>query len=169
MQGYSLTEQFLGMVVLVMAMMAVIPGLLAVLRLGREEAGGRLESLLALPVTRLRLLASFTALSVLVSGAAMLVSGLGLWLAASVVVEEGLSLPMMLRACLAQLPAMLAMTSASVLVMGFRPRWSGLVWGYLGYSFSPSTSVCWCAYLSGWPSYLLSASAPSCQWSLLSP
>lgn len=134
-QGYSLTEQFLGMVVLVMAMMAVIPGLLAVLRLGREEAGGRLESLLALPVTRLRLLASFTALSVLVSGAAMLVSGLGLWLAASVVVEEGLSLPMMLRACLAQLPAMLAMTSASVLVMGFRPRWSGLVWGYLGYSF----------------------------------
>ena len=68
------------MVIDVTAMLAVIPALLPVVRLVKEEKAGRLESLLALPVSRLNLLLGFLLLGVLVSALAMLASGLGLGL-----------------------------------------------------------------------------------------
>ena len=134
-QGYTLTEAFLGMVTLVMSMMAVIPALLTVLRLRREEKSGRLESLLALPVSRGKVLRSFVQLSIMVAIVAMLVSGLGLWLAVNAVLKDGYGFLPMLGASLAQLPGMLGIVAVAVFCLGTQPKYTGLAWAYLGYSF----------------------------------
>ncbi|HOB39880.1 ABC transporter permease [Candidatus Darwinibacter acetoxidans] len=133
-QGYSLTEQFLSMVIDVTAMLAVIPALLPVVRLVKEEKAGRLESLLALPVSRLNLLLGFLLLGVLVSALAMLASGLGLGLAVQAVLGEGPPLTSVLVASLAQLPGMLVMLGAAVVIVGFCPRFTVLLWAYVAYS-----------------------------------
>ncbi|HBG01113.1 MAG TPA: ABC transporter permease, partial [Firmicutes bacterium] len=132
--GFSLTEQFLGMIILVMAMLAVVPALLTVGKLRKEEQAGRLEHLLARGVSRQRLVGSFIALSVLVGVVSMVLSSLGLWAAANAVMETPIEVKVVIQAGLAQLPAIAVMIGFAVLLIGFWPKGTGLVWAYLGYS-----------------------------------
>jgi len=63
-QGYSLTEQFLSMVIDVTAMLAVIPALLPVVRLVKEEKAAAWKAFWPWPVSRLNLLLGFLLLGV---------------------------------------------------------------------------------------------------------
>lgn len=133
-EGASLAEQFLPMLMMVIMLLATVPPVMAVNRLRGEERKGRLEHLLAKAVSRTRLMGAYIIIAV-VNGFVMLtLAALGLWSAAEVAMEEGIAFGTIYHAALAYYPALLVMVSLAVFLTGVLPRLTGLVWLYLLYS-----------------------------------
>ncbi|MGP4107710.1 ABC transporter permease [Virgibacillus sp. L01] len=134
-EGFSVTEQFIPKLMIVMALLSTVPPVMAVNKLHGEEKKGRIEHLLGRAVSRTRLMASYLTISV-VNGFVMLsLAALGLWGAGTAVMEEGLSLGMVYGAAIVYLPAMVVSISIAVLLIGFVPKWISFIWLYVFYSF----------------------------------
>ncbi|MGK7378726.1 ABC transporter permease [Planococcus sp. 1R117A] len=133
--GNSLTEQFIPMLMSVMAIIGTIPVLLAILRLKGEEKSGRLEHFISRAVSRNRLMGSYVLISLITSFIMLSLAGLGLGLVGNAMKEEELSVGMVYKAALAYLPAVWIMLGATAGLLGWVPRLSGLVWLYLVFSF----------------------------------
>jgi ABC-2 type transport system permease protein len=134
MEGVSLTDQFLAVLMAVMAIITTIPALLMILKLKGEEKNQRLESLFSLPVSRIRMMGSYLLLAVLSSVFLLLVSGLAMGSIGVAVIEEA-ELASFITSSLVYLPAMWVMLAVTVLLIGFLPKYTGLIWLYLGFSF----------------------------------
>ncbi|HHX02561.1 MAG TPA: ABC transporter permease [Firmicutes bacterium] len=134
--GFTLTEQFTALILLIMAMFAAIPALLMVLKLRTEEKAARLEHLLARAVSKTRLLYSFVVTSLLAAVVMQVLAALGLWAAASYVMEIPFSFWPVLKGALSFLPAIWIYVGMATFLIGFLPRFTGLVWLYLGYTFT---------------------------------
>ncbi len=134
-EGFTLTEQFLPMLMSVLSIIGAIPALLMITKLRGEESKNRKEHLLVRAVSRTKLLGSYLVLA-LATGAVMLaLAGMGMWTAAAVVMETPLSFDTIINAVVVYYPALLVMIGLSVFLMGFKPKLLGLSWLYLGYSF----------------------------------
>ncbi|MHA6252632.1 ABC transporter permease [Oceanobacillus sp. CAU 1775] len=134
-EGYSLTEQFIPMLMLVMGILAAIPPIMAMNKLLGEEKKNRIDHLLARAVSRSTLIGSYLIIS-LISGFVMVsFSAIGLWSAADAVMEEGFSLGTIYEAGIVYYPAILVMIGFSVFLIGWLPKFSALAWVYLLYSF----------------------------------
>lgn len=133
--GYSLTEQFVPMLMLIMSILATIPPVMAMNKLISEEKKNRTEQLLARTVSRWQLIGSYLGIAI-VNGFVMLsLTAIGLWVASDVVMEDGFSFATIYGASLVYFPAMLVMIGLSVFLTGMLPKFSGLIWLYLFYSF----------------------------------
>ncbi|GGJ71199.1 ABC transporter permease [Virgibacillus salexigens] len=133
--GYSLTEQFITMLMSIMAMISTIPALMAQLKLMGEERKNRTEHLLSRAVSRTRLLSSSLIISILVSFVMLSLAALGLWSAGSVSINDGMDITVVYQAAIVYLPAMWVMIGLTAFLIGFLPQVSSWVWGYLIYSF----------------------------------
>lgn len=134
-EGSSLTEQFLTMLMSVISMICTIPSLMAVLKLKGEERRNRTEHLLSRAVSRIRLMGSYFAIS-LVCGFVMLsLAVIGLGAIGNSVMEEGIAFSKLYSAAIVYLPAMWVMIGIAILLIGIAPKLSSLVWAYLTYSF----------------------------------
>jgi ABC-2 type transport system permease protein len=133
--GISLTEQFLSMLMSVISMITCIPPLIFLLRLKSEEKNDRIDILLSKPISRLRLAGSYFCLSLLSSVVMQLLAVSGLWGAAVSVMDDPIPYGRILGAGIVYLPAVWLMTGAAVLLLGYLPRLTGLLWIMLGYSF----------------------------------
>jgi ABC-2 type transport system permease protein len=134
-EGVTLTEQFMTMLMSVISMICTIPPLMMALKLRGEEKKNRSEHLLVRAVSRTRLMGSYLAIALGVGIAMLLLAVFGLWAAGSAVMEEALSFTTMLEAALAYLPAMWVITGVALLFIGILPQLTSLTWLYLGYSF----------------------------------
>lgn len=134
-EGFSLAEQFIPMLMSVMAIIGTIPVLMAVLKLKSEEKNGRLEHLLGRAVSRNRLMASYIMLSLLASLVMLSLAGLGLGSIGNAMMAEDLPLGMFFGAATAFLPGAWVMVGVAVLLIGWAPRLTGFVWLYLAFSF----------------------------------
>ncbi|WP_042144414.1 ABC transporter permease [Paucisalibacillus sp. EB02] len=133
--GYTLTEQFLPMLMMVMAILATVPAVMNMNKLCGEEKKGRMEHVLSKAVSRTKLMASFLLISI-VSGFVMLsLSGIGLWATGTSVVEDGLDFGMVYGATIVYYPAVLVMISIAVFLIGWFPRRTSFIWLYVFYSF----------------------------------
>lgn len=135
-EGFSLTEQFIPMLMSVMAIISAIPALMAVLKIKSEEKNNRIEHILSRAVSRNRLLGSYTTLAVIAGLVMLLLAGIGLGVVGNAAMAESLSLGMFLSAALAYMPAILVMVGLAVVLIGWAPKATGLVWVYLAYSFT---------------------------------
>jgi len=135
MDGYTLTERFIPMLMTVISMVAAIPVLLMIAKLRGEELRHRTENLLARAVSRKNLLGSYILLSLLLSLVMQLLGVIGLWSAGEAVTEEAVSFTAIFDAGMVFLPATWVMVGVAVLLVGFLPRGIFLAWVYLGYSF----------------------------------
>ncbi|ARK30589.1 ABC transporter permease [Halalkalibacter krulwichiae] len=134
-EGLTLTEQFLTMLMSVIAMICTVPSLMFMLKLKGEETKGRIDHLLVRTISRIKLMGSYLALSV-ISGVVMLILAVfGLWLATSTVMDEPLSFILLVESAIVYLPAIWLMINLTVLLIGFFPRLTNVIWLYLGYSF----------------------------------
>jgi len=133
--GYSLTEQFLTLLMVVISMICTIPALMMILKLKGEEKKNRTEHLVARAVSRTRIIGSYITISVIGGFLMLFLSVFGLWAAGSQVMEETISFTIMFQAAMVYLPAMWIMVSLAVLFIGIYPKLSGLCYLYLGYSF----------------------------------
>lgn len=133
--GFSLSDQFAALVLLVLAMITAIPVVLLLLKLGSEERVGRIDPVLAGAVSRQRLLMSYLALSLIASVIMQGLAGLGFALASSAVMEEPFALGTVMAALFAYLPAIWTVLGLSVLLVGWRPKRTGFIWLYIVYTF----------------------------------
>lgn len=134
-EGFSLVEQFLPMLLVVMAMVSTIPPLIVILRLAIEENKNRVEPLLATAVSRQKILGSFLVVALIVAASTIFISGLGLWAAGTTVLEGEISLKVMVTAALSYVPASWFFIGFATLLIGFFPNYVYFAWLYLGYSF----------------------------------
>jgi len=134
-EGFSLTDEFITLIMAVMAMIGTIPILSVIFKLRSEENNNRLEHMLSHPVSRTRLLGSYVVLAVLTSIVVQLFMAIGLWGAAIIVLEDAPAFGQLFTAAIIYLPAMWFVASLALVLIGFAPKYGSLVWFYLGYAF----------------------------------
>ncbi|MDM5210679.1 ABC transporter permease [Peribacillus sp. NJ4] len=133
-EGYSLTEQFLTMLMSIISMICTIPPLMAMLKLKGEEKKNHTEHLLSRAVSRTRLMGSYFIISVIGGFFMITLAAIGLWAVGNSVMNEGIAFGTLYRAAMVYLPAMWIMIGIAVLFIGIAPRLSVLTWLYLTYS-----------------------------------
>lgn len=133
--GFTLTEQFLTMLMSIIAMICTIPPLMMMLKLKTEEKNKRTEHLLARAVSRTRLMGGYLLISIIVGFFMLLLAVIGLWSAGTATMDTPIAWGTVFNAGMVYLPAMWAMTAIAVLLVGLLPQTAGLTWLYLSYSF----------------------------------
>src|SRR5690625_2523934 len=133
--GTTYTEQFIAILMVIVALFATIPPIMNVIKLYNEEKKGRIGHLLSRSVSRYQLLMSFLIISIINAFLMVSLTAIGLWAAGDAVVEGGLDFWNIYGAALAYYPAMLFFIGLAVLFVGFKPRFSSIVWIYLFFSF----------------------------------
>ncbi|SES90098.1 ABC-2 type transport system permease protein [Salinibacillus kushneri] len=134
-EGASIVEQFIPTLMIVISLIATIPPVMAMNKLRGEEKKERLEHLLSRAVSRTKLIGSYLIMAV-VNGFVMIsLSALGLWSAATTVMDTGLELGMVYSAALVFYPAMLVMIGIAAFLIGLLPMLTSLIWIYFIYSF----------------------------------
>ncbi|WP_106495782.1 ABC transporter permease [Lentibacillus sp. Marseille-P4043] len=134
-EEFSYTEQFVSIILMVMAILGTVPPLMAMNKLYGEEKKGRMEHFLGRAVSRTRLMASYLVISV-VNGFVMLsLAAVGMWIAGTSVMEDGLEFGTIYGNSLAYYPATLVMISVAVFLIGYLPKFTSLIWLYMLYSF----------------------------------
>ncbi len=134
-EGYTLMEQFIAMLMSIMAMISTIPVLLAMLKIISEEKKNRTEHFLSRAVSRPRLIGSSLAIAFIVAFIMISLAAVGLWSAGAAVVEDGLDFIVVYKAAIVYLPAIWVMLGITVTLIGISVKFSSFVWGYLLYSF----------------------------------
>ena len=133
-ESFSLTEQYLTMLMSIISMMCTIPALLFMLKLKGEEKKHFVEYLLTHAISRSKVLGSYVMISLVFGSLMLIFSVIGLW-SASLGFEDSLSLSVILQSALVYLPAIWVMTGLAVLLIGYFPKWTFVTWLYLSYSF----------------------------------
>ncbi|MFD2446971.1 ABC transporter permease [Bacillus sp. CGMCC 1.16607] len=133
--GFSLTEQFITMLMKVIAMICTIPPLMALFKLKGEEKKNHTEHLLSRAVSRSRLMGSYFIISIVSTFVMLSLAAIGLGVAGNSVMDEGIAFGTFYHAAIVYLPSMWVMIGIAVLFVGFVPKLSGLTWGLLTYSF----------------------------------
>lgn len=134
-EGFTLIEQFIPMLMSVIAMLSTIPVLMVLLKVRGEEKKGRLDHLLSNAVSRNRIVGGYIILAIVTSVVMLFMGVAGLWIAASAVVDDNFGFAMLVKAAFVYLPAIGVMIGIGVFLIGYFPKWTNLVWYYLIYSF----------------------------------
>lgn len=134
-EGASLTEQYIAMLMVVISMIGTIPALMIILKLRGEEKNKRTEHLLARSVSRTRLMGSYLLIAFVVGFIVQLLAVLGLWSTGLAVMDEPIPFSSVFNSAMVYLPAMWVMIGVAVFLIGWLPRATSLTWLYLGYSF----------------------------------
>ena len=150
----SLVQQFMGFIMVMLAILSAVPGILVVFKLRGEERQNRVEHLLGRQVCRARLIAGYGILAFAASALMLFLAGLGLFSAANAVVDEPLELWVVIQAAMAFLPALWVMDGLALLLVGFKPGLSVIAWAYLVYSFT----VVYLGELLQFPGWLINLS-----------
>lgn len=134
-EGVSLTEQFITLLMTIMAIISSIPALMVMLKPIGEERKNRTEHLLSRAVSRTKVLGSSLFLAVLTSLIMQSLTAVGLWAAAIGVMDDPISFATVYQAAIVYVPAIWIMIGVTVLLIGFLPRLTSLIWVYLFFSF----------------------------------
>jgi len=130
----GLTEQYVALLMVVMAMLACVPVLILTGRLRGEETHGRLEPILARAVKRTTMFGSYILIATLTSVAAMVCAAIGLYLPTTG--QNAITFTACMAAALVYLPALWLMMGLCVLLAGAAPRLTALCWVLFAYSFA---------------------------------
>jgi ABC-2 type transport system permease protein len=127
--GATLSDSFLGTILLFCALGAAGAAVQIALRLRSEETASRAEALLATPVSRWRWVGSHVWVALVGSAIGMVASGVGLGTTAAIALGDADTLPRTVVAALAYLPAVWSLVGLVLALFGVWPRWVGLAWG----------------------------------------
>jgi len=129
---FSFTVLFAAMQNAMMAVIALVPLIMIVLRARSEEKEGRTEAVLTATVKRKTYLASFVCVAFATSVLMQLANTIGLYLAAIAVLPDPSELPlgMLLQANLVYLPALWAVIGLATFLLGVLPKATSAIWAY---------------------------------------
>ena len=135
MDGASYTEQFVGLLMVIMSVMATIPVIGLMMRLRGEEKQGLIEQILGASVCRPALFGSYFGIAIVSSVLFQLLAAFSFWGLAAMVMDPAPLLSTYLQAAMNYLPAMWAFLGLAAALIGCFPNRTGLVYAYLGLSF----------------------------------
>ncbi|MDV3221291.1 hypothetical protein [Intrasporangium sp.] len=135
MGGTTLTDSYLAMIMGILAIVVSVFAVTAALRPRREETSGRAEGVLATGVSRTEWYGSHLLIALLGSLGILLVTGLGLGLAAVGAGGDGAILGQVLPAMLSYTPAVWVVVGVAVLAAGWAPRATLVAWLLVVYAF----------------------------------
>lgn len=135
MGGASLAESYLAMIMGVLAIAVAIFAVTSALRPRREESSGRVEGVLATRVSRTEWYASHLVIALLGSLVILLVTALGLGLAALGASADGSILGQVIPAMLTYTPAVWVTAGVAVLLVGWAPRATLVAWLLVVFAF----------------------------------
>ncbi|MDQ0255286.1 ABC-2 type transport system permease protein [Evansella vedderi] len=135
MEGFSLTEQFITMLMAIMSMLGTVPVLMAFLKLKGEEKKNRTELLLSHAVSRTKLIGSYLIIAFITGFVMLSLAAIGLWAASVPVMDEPIAFSTIYGAALVYLPAVWMMTGIAVLLVGVAPNFTVIIWLYLVFSY----------------------------------
>lgn len=133
--AYSMTEQFITLLMAIMALLSTIPAVMLVLKLKSEENKSRTEHFYSRAVSRTRILGSYSFLAIVLSFMMQSFVAIGFWSVGSAVMEGVLTFDTIYTSALVYLPAMWIVISLAVLLVGAVPKATGVVWFYVIYCF----------------------------------
>ncbi|MDX8046872.1 ABC transporter permease [Gracilibacillus sp. S3-1-1] len=132
---YTLTEQFMTMLMVIIAIFATIPMVLLFLKIRAEEKKERNDHLLTTGISRYQLMSYYLTISLLVGVISLVIAIYGLWVAGAAVMDDPIPFTNFLKAGMSYLPAMLIILALANLLFAFLPKWTSFIWGYLVFSF----------------------------------
>jgi ABC-2 type transport system permease protein len=133
--GASLTDSYLSVTLLLMALIATGYALQSALRLRSEETGLRAEPVLATPVSRRRWAASHLAVALAGSVIVLAAGGLGAGLSYGIASGDLGQAPRLLGAALAYTPALWLLAGLATALFGLVPRGAAAAWAALAACF----------------------------------
>lgn len=132
---HSLTEQFISLLMIIMAMISTIPVLVILHRSISEEQKGLAEGILTKPVSRFEYLFSFFIQGVVLTIIFQILIATGFWSIGGFFLDSIPSLETFLISSLLYVPAIWVMIGVSTFLIGFFPKFSWLNYLYLGFAF----------------------------------
>lgn len=133
--GFTLTEQFISLMMVIMTMIAAIPLLSFAGRVAGEEKNGHTEHLLGRAVSRPAQMAAWLLPAFIMSVVLQLLSALGFWSVGSMVLDTTPSLGTFLVSAFSYLPALWVLLGFSMALTAFAPNLVALCYAWLGYTF----------------------------------
>lgn len=131
MEGTTITDAYLGTSLMMLALFSGGFAVSSALRLRGEEQAGRVESLLAGPVGRLRWAAGHLLVACIGTVVVIAAAGLGLGAAYAAVSGDAGQVPRLLGAALVTVPAILVLVGVAALLFGIVPRAAPAAWAAL--------------------------------------
>lgn len=150
----NMVDQFLGLIIGLMSILAAIPALQAFLRLKTEETSGRVDNILSGNFSRTKILMTFLFVSFLVSIIMQFAQLLAIG-GTAVAMDFDVSISNILEAGMIYLPAIWISIGVGVFLYGWLPKLTSIIWGYLGFAFV----VLYFADLIELPEWIMSLSA----------
>lgn len=133
--NYSLTEQFIAMLIVILSIISAIPAVMAILKLKGEEGKSRTEHFYSRAVSRTGLMASYVVTALIVSVIMQFLLAVGLWSASAALAGDTISFGKALSSALAFLPAIWILIGIVVFLIGFIPRAVSFIWAYFTFCF----------------------------------
>lgn len=130
----NMAEQFMAMILGVLALAATIPSLQILLRLRGEEKKNRLESVVSGAHSRLIIFGSFLIISILIAVVFQILQSVAFG-GSAILMDYEISLNEIILTGLAYLPAIFVMIGAASALIGWLPKATSLIWLYLGFAF----------------------------------
>ncbi|GGV32080.1 ABC transporter membrane-spanning protein [Actinomadura cremea] len=137
--GASLTDQFVGVIVSMLAAVCAIQAILAMQRPRVEETAGRAEPVLATAVSRTRWLAGHVAVALTGGTLMLLLTGTGAGAVGAAVVGDAGLLPRTVGAALAYAPAVWIAVGVALALFGLAPRALPVAWAIVVYAVFVTT------------------------------
>lgn len=134
-EGFSLTDQFIGLLMLIMSIITAIPVLIFFNNIRLEENKGHSEVVLTKPASRFRYLLSFIILSTIIALIYQILMAITTYSVGRQFLDEIPSLKVFIISALNYIPAILLTLSFGVLIIGIAPKFYWFSYLYLGYSF----------------------------------
>ncbi|MDR2832828.1 MAG: hypothetical protein LBV67_03840, partial [Streptococcaceae bacterium] len=131
----NVVEAFIPFIMVIMSIIATIPVITITLRGVSEEKHGFLDQILGNAVSRTKVLGSYGLHAFVASFFLLFANGFGFWLSGSQVMENPIALSTFLQASLVYLPALWVFIGLSILLSGWFPKATLVVWIYLVYTF----------------------------------
>lgn len=132
---FSLTEQFVSLLVIIMSMISALATIAIFNRISDEESKNLSEEILTKPVSRINYLLSFIIVAVVCAIIFQILIALGFWLVGKNYLVDIPDLSTFFVATINFLPAILLSISIAILAFGISPKLSWLGYLFLGYSF----------------------------------
>ena len=131
----SVTDAFLSTAMLIMALFATGFTVSSVLRLRSEELSGRVDPVLAAPVSRRRWSWSHLAVALVGTVTLALVCGLAMGASAALVLGDIGRVPELAAAGAVMIPAMWVLAGIAALLYAVLPQWSLAAWAAVAWAF----------------------------------
>ncbi len=131
---FTLTEQFLAMLMTIMPVLGTVPAIVLAIRLRSEERRNRLDALTSRSVSRTHVMTAYVVISMLACVVVNFLQLTGLWMAEAAVMADPLPFSEICAAGMSYLPAMLVVCGFTFTLIGLFPKLVNVSWALLAYA-----------------------------------